>query len=125
MSNLQTQTVATKFGQLKVFVNKDTGEIVAEKTKIIKVADAPVVSDPEVELVAKVIEDSGMSPDAIEQRSIEIGRRVSKYTVLALRTRTTKKPQNYTMTSIMMACGYLKKWERKQATVPKQVATSA
>lgn len=113
----RTETVTTKQGQLKVVYDRATGEIIPEKIEFIRVPRAPGGADPEVKEVAERLRESGLPPEEIERRCIEMKRPVSRYTILAIRAEITRRPQNFTLTSIMMALGFDKTWTRKGASV--------
>lgn len=120
-----TQTVDTKFGQLRVVVDRNTGELVPEKFELHRVAKAPGGADPEVAEVAARIIESGLSPEQIEKRCLEIGRPVSRYTVIGMMAKQTKRPQNFTLTTIMMALGFDKTWSRKTPVTAANKGQSA
>lgn len=114
MSGTLSEIVDTKHGKLKLVIDRASGELLIGKSKIINpTAKGPPMVDPEVAYVSKCIRESGMTPEEIETKGAAINRPVSRWTVIGLLHEATKRPQNFTLTSIMMAMGYEKKWNRK------------
>lgn len=62
--------------------------------------------DPELDQVVAAINKSGMSPEAVERATIKIGRKVSAAAIIGWTHGKTRRPQNFTMTSVMLALGY-------------------
>lgn len=62
--------------------------------------------DPEMDEVVAAINNSGLSPEAIERETIKIGRKVSSSAIIGWTHGRTRRPQNYTMASVMIALGY-------------------
>lgn len=115
----------TKHGALKVVFNRETGEVLADKIELIRVPRTPGGADPEVAETAERIIDSGLSAEEIERRCIEMQRPVSRYTILAIKAKITRRPQNFTLTSIMMALGFDKSWIKKTLGAAKSAADKA
>jgi hypothetical protein len=114
-----TETVDTKFGPLKVVLNRETGEIIPEKIELIRVPRVGGGVDPAVEDCAKHLEESKLAPEEIVRRSVKLGRPIAAATVLGIKFRATKRPQNYTIDTIMMCLDFDKIWTRRvQAKAP-------
>lgn len=69
-----------------------------------------VDKDPDMEYVVAAIGNSGKSPEQIEKLTTRIGRRVSAAAVTGWMFGATKRPQNYTLTSVMYALGFNRLW---------------
>jgi hypothetical protein len=69
--------------------------------------------DPEMDLVHAAIAESGMTLEQIEEETIKLGHRVSKFTLMSWVFGDTRRPQNVTLTMVMLACGYDKHWIRR------------
>ncbi len=69
--------------------------------------------DPELEEVVAAISASGLTPEAIERETVKIGRKVSASAIIGWTHGKTRRPQNYTMASVMIALGYSRgKWSK-------------
>ena len=69
--------------------------------------------DPEMDLLHMAIAESGLTPEQIEDATEKLNHRVSRFTVMAWLWGDTKRPQNTTMTMVMLACGYDKHWVKR------------
>lgn len=78
-----------------------------------RIAQAPRLDkDPDLDDVCGFIIESGLSLEQIEQLTIDLGRKVSRYTLAAWLYGNTVRPHNYTFTSVMLALGYAKSWTK-------------
>lgn len=66
--------------------------------------------DPALEFVISKIIESGMKPSAIEAETMKLNRKVSAHCITAWLYGGTKRPQNYTMESVMLAIGFRREW---------------
>ena len=69
--------------------------------------------DPELDFVKYAIEQSGMTLEAIETETEKAGHKVSRYTLMAWYYGSTKRPQNFTMNTVMSVLGYERQWARR------------
>ena len=69
--------------------------------------------DPEMDLVQAAIAESGMTLEQIEAETIKLGHKVSKWCLMQWCFGDTKRPQNITISMVMLACGYDKHWVRR------------
>jgi hypothetical protein len=74
--------------------------------------------DPDMDLIVGIIGETGMSPEDIEHETEKLGHKVSRYTIMGWLYGSVRRPQNYTMTIVAMACGWTKTWAPTAA--PKQ-----
>lgn len=68
--------------------------------------------DPDMDMVVAAIGNSGLSSEKIEALTISIGRKVSASTIIGWTYGKTKRPQNYTLNSVMIALGYEREWKK-------------
>lgn len=66
--------------------------------------------DPDMDLIVALIGEAGFSPEDVEHETEKLGHKVSRWTVMNWLYGNVKRPQNYTMTIVAMACGYVKTW---------------
>jgi hypothetical protein len=66
-----------------------------------------------MDVVQAAIAESGMTLEQIEEETIKLGHKVSRYTLMAWCYGDTKRPQNITISMVMLACGYDKHWVRR------------
>jgi hypothetical protein len=69
-----------------------------------------IEKDPSLDIVIARILESGRSPEWIERETEQISRRVSAACVIGWLYGGTRRPQNYTMESVMLALGVRKEW---------------
>jgi hypothetical protein len=83
--------------------------------------------DPDMEVVVAAIANSGLTVEAISEMTERQGNKVSAAAMVGWMYGKTKRPQNYTLTAVMQALGYNRKWmEANMApTVSIAVATAA
>lgn len=79
--------------------------------------------DPDMDLIVGIIGETGLSPEDIEHETEKLGHKVSRYTIMGWLYGSVRRPQNYTMTIVAMACGWTKTWAPTSA--PKEVAKPA
>lgn len=68
--------------------------------------------DPDMDMVVAAIGNSGLSSEKIEALTISIGRKVSASTIVGWTYGRTKRPQNFTLNSVMIALGYEREWKK-------------
>jgi len=66
--------------------------------------------DPDMELIVGIIGETGMSPEDIENETAALGHKVSRFTIIGWLYGNVRRPQNYTMTIVALACGWTKSW---------------
>ena len=66
--------------------------------------------DPDMEFVVGILGESGMSPEDVEHETEKLGHKVSRYTIIGWLYGNVRRPQNYTMTIVALACGWSKSW---------------
>ncbi len=66
--------------------------------------------DPVLDMVIAQILKSGRSPEWIERETEKLGRKVSAAAVIGWLYGGTKRPQNYTIESVMLALGVRRDW---------------
>jgi hypothetical protein len=66
--------------------------------------------DPDMDLIVALIGEAGFSPEDVEHETEKLGHKVSRYTVMNWLYGGVRRPQNYTMTIVALACGYSKTW---------------
>ena len=71
--------------------------------------------DPDLEFIVGLIGESGMSPEDIETETARLNCKVSRFTILNWIYGSTRRPQNYTLTVVAMALGYVKTWGEASA----------
>jgi hypothetical protein len=76
-----------------------------------------------MDLIVGLIGDAGFSPEDIEDETARLGHKVSRYTIMGWLYGSVRRPQNYTMTIVALACGYQKTWGKVGA--PKAVEEAA
>jgi hypothetical protein len=76
-----------------------------------------VEKDPDMEFVASRILESGRSPEWIETETEKNGHKVSSAAIIGWLYGKTRRPQNYTMSNVMMVLGYRKEWVGR--TIPR------
>jgi hypothetical protein len=72
--------------------------------------------DPDLDFICGLIGESGMSPEDIENETIKLNCKVSRFTILNWLYGSVRRPQNYTLTIVALALGYSKTWA--QSTEP-------
>lgn len=113
MSAYASEVLQSRFGSVQVTVNRKTGQIVQSKTILNPKIKPPITIDPDLEFACNKIRDSGLSPEAIEARCESLGRPVSRYAILGWLHGGVKRPQNFTLTTVMIALGFEKQWNKK------------
>jgi hypothetical protein len=78
--------------------------------------------DPDMDLIVALIGEAGFSPEDVEYETEKLGHKVSRYTVLNWLYGGVKRPQNYTMTIVALACGYAKTWGPLNASSSQTVS---
>lgn len=68
--------------------------------------------DPELAFVHQAISESGWTLEKIERETEKFGHKVSRWTLLAWTTGSTKRPQNVTMNTVMAVLGWQRPWVR-------------
>lgn len=68
--------------------------------------------DPDMDMVIAAIGNSGLSSEKIEELTVQIGRKVSASTIIGWTYGKTKRPQNFTLNSVMIALGYEREWRK-------------
>jgi len=63
-----------------------------------------------MEFIVGILGESGLSPEDVEEETAKLGHRVSRFTIIGWLYGSVKRPQNYTMTMVAMACGWTKTW---------------
>jgi len=66
--------------------------------------------DPDMDLIVGLLGESGLSPEDVEHETTKLGHKVSRYTIMGWLYGSVRRPQNYTMTIVAMALGYVKTW---------------
>ena len=74
-----------------------------------------VDKDPEMDFVMYAIEESGMTVEQIEYESEKIGRRVSRYTILAWFYKGVRRPSNECISVVMAVIGWDRPWQKRRA----------
>lgn len=72
-----------------------------------------VDKDPELDFVCWAIEQSGMTIEQIVAECEKAGHPIGKYTIYGWLYRGTKKPQNYTMNTVMSVLGFERQWKER------------
>lgn len=86
--------------------------------------------DPDMDLIVGILGESGLSPEDVENETARLGHKVSRWTVISWLYGSVRRPQNFTMTIVAMACGWTKTWApvasepisetKKSATLKKE-----
>lgn len=79
--------------------------------------------DPDMDLIVALIGEAGFSPEDVEHETEKLGHKVSRYTVMNWLYGGVRRPQNYTMTIVALACGYTKTWAPMSAAKPVTAET--
>jgi hypothetical protein len=66
--------------------------------------------DPDMDLIVGILGESGLSPEDVENETAKLGHKVSRWTVISWLYGSVRRPQNFTMTIVAMACGWTKTW---------------
>jgi hypothetical protein len=77
--------------------------------------------DPDMDFIVALIGEVGFSPEDVEHETEKLGHRVSRFTVLNWLYGSTRRPQNFTLTIVALACGYTKSWGPLSASKPDPV----
>jgi hypothetical protein len=81
--------------------------------------------DPDMDLIIGILGESGLSPEDVEHETEKLGHKVSRYTIMGWLYGSVRRPQNYTMTIVAMACGWTKTWHpNDQRDQSKRPATA-
>lgn len=81
-----------------------------------------VDKDPDMEFIVALIGEAGMSPEDIERETEALGHKVSRYTIMGWLYKGTRRPQNFTLTIVALACGYAKNWTAIPNWKPQRTA---
>lgn len=81
--------------------------------------------DPDMDLIVGIIGEAGLSPEDIEHETEKLGHRVSRHTVISWLYGAVRRPQNYTLTIVAMACGWTKTWAPTSAAEVRKPAPRA
>ena len=68
--------------------------------------------DPDMEFIVGILGESGLSPEDVEEETAKLGHKVSRYTIIGWLYGSVRRPQNYTMTIVALACGWTKQWSQ-------------
>lgn len=66
--------------------------------------------DPDMDVLLGIIAEHGWSPERIERETAKIGRPVSRHAIIGWLYGSTRRPQNWTLTSVFIAMGWRKEW---------------
>jgi len=69
--------------------------------------------DPDLDFVCSIIMESHLSLQEIEDRTIKLGRKVSKKTMALWLWGNTMRPHNLTLTMVALTLGYHRVWSKK------------
>jgi len=71
--------------------------------------------DPEMDFVAFAIEQSGMTAEEIEELTERAGHKVSRFTIYNWLYGDVRRPQNWTIATVMSVLGYERQWKHGNA----------